>query len=129
MIDIDAILEQLCVLWAQAVAIWHAGGWCMPALAGVALVMFALGVHVHMQLGEKGFLSVTERTWRSWINHPNERQGSIGEVLDFVTGGKTLKDTSLFFREPVKFAYRAKPAGWHPVGGRALSGGALDDKP
>lgn len=37
--------------------------------------------------------------------------------------------TSLFFREPVRLAYRAKPKGWHPVGGRALSGGALDDKP
>lgn len=71
----------------------------MPAIAFAALVMFALGINIHLKLGEKGFLSVPERTWRHWIDHPGERKGSIGEMLGFVTGGTSLKETATYFEE------------------------------
>jgi biopolymer transport protein ExbB len=99
MINVETIMEQICVLWTQAAGIWNAGGWCMPFLAAVAMVMFTLGMNMHVKLGEKGFLSVKERTWRRWINEPGERKGPIGALLDFVTGGESLKDMSLFFKE------------------------------
>ena len=34
-----------------------------PAIAVNALVMFALGIHVHLKLRKKGFQSVPENTW------------------------------------------------------------------
>jgi biopolymer transport protein ExbB len=42
---------------------------------------------------------VPEKTWRHWIDHPGERRGPIGKLLDFVTGARSLKQTSVFFEE------------------------------
>jgi len=95
----NAVIEQFMVLWQQALAIWLSGGWAMIAIASIALVMFSLGMHVYLRLSGKGFTSVREKTWRHWINHPNERKGPIGELLDFVTGGNSIKDTAAFFEE------------------------------
>ncbi len=58
----DAMIEHLKTLWEQAYAIWLSGGSCMPAIAVNALVMFALGIHVHLKLRKKGFQSVPENT-------------------------------------------------------------------
>jgi len=106
----DAILEQLETLWTQlmggrfgtlwdqALKIWLSGGWAMIAIAGVALVMFGLGLNVFLRLSGKGF-SIREKTWRHWIGDPLQRKGHVGKLLDFVTGAKTIKDTSVFFEE------------------------------
>ncbi len=87
------------LVWYQAPETWAAGGWAMPAIAVIAVIMFGMGVHVFVALWEKAyqFIFVGERTWRHWINHPSERRGEIGEVLDFVTGGSNLEDTAAFF--------------------------------
>ncbi|HEX6882344.1 MAG TPA: MotA/TolQ/ExbB proton channel family protein [Planctomycetota bacterium] len=95
----DALLASLDQLWAQATRIWVAGGWCMPPIALTALAMFALGVHVRRGLGAKGFLSVSETAWRSWIVAPDMRRGPIGELLDSVMGSATLADMATAFRE------------------------------
>ena len=92
-------MEQLNGLWAQAVGIWLSGGWGMIALAANALVLFMLGVHVLLRLRAKGYQSVPEKTWRHWIDHPDERRGPIGKLLDFVTGAESLKQTGVFFEE------------------------------
>jgi len=98
-IDLNTIATQVQVAWDKAVAVWVAGGWCMPLIAVTALAMFAMGLHVWLKLGAKGFRSVPEKTWRRWIGHPEEREGPIGELLDFVTGGSSIKDTAVFFQE------------------------------
>lgn len=95
----DRILTQANALWDKAVEIWLAGGWAMIAIAVIALVMFSMGMHVYFRLAGKGFSSVPERKWRRWISHPDERRGPIGEMLDFVLGGATIKDTTLYFNE------------------------------
>ena len=71
----------------------------MIAIAVIALVMFGLGCHVQLRLREKGFDAVPEKVWRRWIDHPQERKGPIGEILDFVTGGRNHKDMAFFFRQ------------------------------
>jgi biopolymer transport protein ExbB len=86
-------------LFQQTAEIWLSGGWSMIALTLNALILFGLGFHIHLKLNEKGFRSVPEKTWRHWINHPEEREGPIGELLDFVTGGESLKQTAIFFEE------------------------------
>lgn len=98
-LNTEVIINQLNSLWDQAVSIWLSGGWAMIAIAVNALVMFALGTHVYMKLAEKKFTSVREKTWRRWIDYPEERKGPVGDLIEFVTGGQTLKDTTVFFEE------------------------------
>ena len=96
---LDTIMQHAQTLWAEATDIWRQGGWAMIAIAANAFVIFAIGVHVFLKLHGKGFLSVPETTWRRWIDDPSQRRGPIGKLLDFVTGGKTLADTVVFFEE------------------------------
>jgi biopolymer transport protein ExbB len=71
----------------------------MIAIAVNAFVMFALGTHIYLKLGAKGFQSVPERKWRHWVNHPERRRGPIGELLDFATGGRSIRESAIFFEE------------------------------
>ena len=90
---------QLGTLWHEATAIWLSGGWAMIAIAVTSILMFALGLNVYMRLSGKGFASVPESRWRRWIDRPDERKGPIGEILDFATGGSSLRNTTTCFEE------------------------------
>ena len=96
---VETLTRQFGALWDQASGIWLSGGWAMIAIAANALVIFALGMNVFLKLRGKGFLSVSEKKWRRWIRHPDERKGPVGELLDTVTGAPSLKDMALFFEE------------------------------
>ena len=97
--DFDQLLANMLDFWGEAYAIFLDGGWAMIAIAVTALVMFALGMHVNLKLRSKGFQSIPETTWRRWIDHPEERRGKVGRMLDFVSGGKSMQDIELFFEE------------------------------
>ena len=86
-------------VWGEAVEIWVSGGWAMIAIAVIAFVMFAVGVHIHLRLRAKARIAVAESRWRRWIDHPRERDGEPGEMLDMVTGGRTLEETAFFFEQ------------------------------
>lgn len=90
---------QLARLWDEALAIWVSGGWAMWGIAAVALVMFGMGMHILFRLRDKGFESVPEATWRRWIDHPGERRGPIGELLDSATGARTIADAAKNFEQ------------------------------
>lgn len=90
---------QLDRLFAQAQEIWMDGGWAMIAIAIVSVVMFSIGVRLYIRLTAKGFEFVPEKKWRRWIDHPDQRRGPIGRILDFVTGGKSVEQTGVFFDE------------------------------
>ena len=92
-------MDTFITLWQQTVEIWLSGGWAMVALTLNALILFGLGFHIHLKLNEKGFRFVPEKTWRRWITHPEERKGPIGNLLNFVTGGDSIKQTAIFFEE------------------------------
>lgn len=83
--------------WSQATRIWSDGGWAMIAIAVIAFIMFALGVDLHLRLRQKSQLTVSEDTWRRWIDHPVERIGALGDMLNVVAGGRTIRETTLFF--------------------------------
>ena len=95
----DWIVSQAELLWDEAMTIWLAGGWAMIVIAAIAMVMFTMGMVVHFRLRDKGFQRVPERTWRRWIEHPEERHGPVGELLDFVTGGRSIADTTEYFKQ------------------------------
>ena len=95
----NALMDRFGILLEKAALIWVTGGWAMVAIAVVAMVMFGMGMHIYIRLLAKRFNAVSEKTWRYWIYHPAERRGTIGAMLDFVTGGRTLRDTAVFFEE------------------------------
>lgn len=84
-------------LWQRAIGIWSAGGWAMVPIAGVAAVMFGVGTSLWLRGRATGFRSVPEKVWRLWIEHPNYREGRIGELLDVVTRATTLADSASTF--------------------------------
>ncbi len=86
-------------LWEQAWKIWLSGGWAMIAIAFIAFVIFVIGMHIYFKLRRKGFKSVSEKKWRRWITHPDQREGHIGELIDFVTVGDSVEDTMALFEE------------------------------
>ena len=55
------------------------------------------GARDQVRLRAKGFQSVNERRWRHWIEHPIERKGPIGQLLDFVSGARSMKDIHVAF--------------------------------
>lgn len=98
-ISTDQIESELVALWTAAEEIWVSGGWAMIAIAVIALVMFSIGIHVHLYLRSKKFMSISERKWRHWIAHPVERRGPIGELLDMGTSPRTLKDMGVLLSQ------------------------------
>lgn len=96
---LDWLRERGTALVDEALTIWASGGWAMIAIAVIALVMFGVGIHIWLRLRRKGFQSVSEETWRRWIDHPIERDGRVGELLDFVTVGGSLEETTELFAQ------------------------------
>lgn len=95
----DTLLAALRHFLDRATTLWSNGGWCMVPIALVGLVMFGIGLHVWLQLREKGFEAIPEERWRRWLVVPGAREGRIGELLDFVTGGRSLQDLGSAFGE------------------------------
>ena len=91
---LESIESELLEVWNAAEQIWLSGGWAMIAIAVIALAMFSIGIHVHLSLRGKRFLSISERKWRHWIAHPVERRGPMGELLDMATSPRSLEDMS-----------------------------------
>ena len=84
---------------AQAAAIWVSGGWAMIALAVNALLLFAIGLNVWLNLKSRGARSVPESKWRSWIGNPGERKGFVGELIGYVMGATSLESLRVRFTE------------------------------
>jgi biopolymer transport protein ExbB len=91
----DFLPEPLLRIWSEAMTIWVAGGWAMWPIAVTAFVLFALGCNVAAALSGKGFASVPESTWRRWIDHPRDRHGPIGRLLDTVVGRGLPSDQAI----------------------------------
>lgn len=97
--DLALLQSRLRQAWNEAYAIWLDGGWAMPAIALTSFVLFAVGMHVWLRLLAKGHQGVPEQVWRRWIDHPQERRGKVGRLLDRVTHGHDVKETQSSFAE------------------------------
>jgi biopolymer transport protein ExbB len=98
-VSLAAAQAWLASFWAQARDIWLSGGWAMIPIAIIALLLFAMGMHVLLRLRETGFEAVPERTWRSWIATPGTRQGPVGDLIGFVAGAHTVAESSVAFEQ------------------------------
>ncbi len=95
----EVVRAWLARLWSEAVSIWASGGWAMWAIAIIAFLMLALGIHTWLRLRRLGYKEVPEDQWRTWIERPRGRSGHIGDILDFVTGGSKIEETAFFFEQ------------------------------
>jgi biopolymer transport protein ExbB len=98
-IAMDPVVYNPDSFLSEAVRIWLDGGWAMVGIAVVALLMFALGMHVMLRLWQRVFLTVPERVWRQWIDHPEQRRGHVGQLLDLVSGASSTKEIAVSFQE------------------------------
>lgn len=96
---IGGFLERLGSIWSEASGIWVSGGWAMIAIAAIALMMFALGTHIYLRLVSKGFRTVPEGAWKRWLEHPAERTGPVGKLLDKVSGARTIDEVTRLFEQ------------------------------
>ena len=96
---LEAINNGLRTLWGQAVEIWLSGGWAMIAIAANAMVLFTVGMHLYLKLRGKGFESLSEKRWRTWIDEPEQRLGPVGQLLDFIMGENSASETAALFEE------------------------------
>lgn len=93
----DQLIARAEALWRQATAIWIAGDWGMIAIAANAFVLFALGMHIWLRLGATGARRISERRWRRWIEHPQERRGPVGDLIGEAMSARSIDDAALVF--------------------------------
>lgn len=93
----ETFLEQFWLLWDAAWDIWQKGGWAMGAIFVNAVIMFGFGTHTFLKIANKSFRGVGDKTWRLWIEHPEYREGKVGELLDEVTLAETLGQSAAVF--------------------------------
>lgn len=86
---LDRHAPDVVAWWAKVEAIWIAGGNGMGAIALDAAVLLALGVHVWLELRAKRFLTLSDAELRRWIDHPGERCGPVGAILDELLSAPT----------------------------------------
>lgn len=99
---LEQAVAQSKLLVDQAMDIWRDGGWAMGAIAAVSLLMFALAVHIYLRLRSLGFKSVSEKTWRRWIDHPEQCRGPVGEVIQHVATSSSTDEVSARLDEVIK---------------------------
>lgn len=88
---------QATAFWQQAWQIWVDGGWAMIPIAIDAVILFAVGVSVWLQLSGKGFRAVPEKVWRLWLSHPDHREGRIGQLITAVLAPGTVSGAAAVF--------------------------------
>lgn len=97
--DIQGIVRKSVAFWDEALVVWGEGGWAMYVIAVVSFLMFAMGIHVHLNFRRTGFRSVSEMRWRRWIDHPDERVGPLGRLLDLVADRATVHEAAEAFSQ------------------------------
>jgi biopolymer transport protein ExbB len=95
--DAETFAQQWQLLWANAWDIWSKGGWAMGAIAINAFIMFGFGTHILIRILGKRYRSVSEQTWRVWIEHPKHREGKLGRLLNIVARADNLEDSAAAF--------------------------------
>lgn len=98
-VQLSQLVDQVRPLIERAVEIWRSGGWAMVGIGAIGLLMFGLGGSVWLRLHSKKFQSIREQTWRRWIEHPSERRGPVGELMNFVLDRNDITELSTAFQE------------------------------
>ncbi len=84
----------------QMIHTWTTGGWVMPALALLAIVMYGSAAHLLIKLYTRGLTRATELKIRKWVSAPNDAPSSVRELIRYTQDEvHSLRDIEGRFRE------------------------------
>lgn len=64
--------------------IWSAGGWVMWPLLALALMTFFTAIRLWSSLAQRQYRRLAQETWKTWVHHPAQGQGEVGEIIRYV---------------------------------------------
>ena len=67
----------------QMLHAWESGGWVMPALALLGLVMYSTAAHLLMTLFQRGLTKTTDADLRRWVSTPEESPKNVRELIRY----------------------------------------------
>lgn len=97
--DLKPYWDKAVALAEESIGIVEAGGWAMWALAGIAVAMFLMGVHIWLKFRRSGFRVVRERKWRGWLAQPATARGMIGSIIAGAAACKEKAETEAYFED------------------------------
>ena len=70
----------------QMLHTWESGGWVMPALALLGLVLYGTAAHLLMTLYHRGLTKVTDERLRHWVSTPADSPKYARELIRYTQG-------------------------------------------
>lgn len=87
-------------LWQQLITTWASGGWVMPALAFLALVLYTSAAHLLVTLYHRGLTRATDSTLKGWVARPSQAPRQLQELIRYTQDeASSLADLEGRFRE------------------------------
>lgn len=84
----------------QMLHTWESGGWVMPALALLGLVLYGTAAHLLMTLYHRGLTKVTDERLRHWVSTPADSPKYARELIRYTQDEvHTLREVEGRFRE------------------------------
>lgn len=86
-------------LWHEALGIWLSGGWAMIFLAVNSFLLGWIGLSAKLGLMKGEHRRLSEAVCRRWIDAPEERSGSLGQLVDVAMEAESLGEMETLFEE------------------------------
>ncbi|WP_411845503.1 MotA/TolQ/ExbB proton channel family protein [Roseibacillus persicicus] len=74
----------------EVVDIFREGGLVMAALASVALILYITSVAAVIYVAKGNLTTRRREEWERWIEHPEEAEGRLGEIIRYAVHGPRL---------------------------------------
>ena len=95
-------------LWNQLITTWASGGWVMPALAFLALVLYTSAAHLLVTLYHRGLTRATDSTLKGWVARPSQAPRQLQELIRYTQDeAGSLADLEGRFRESPRHSSQA----------------------
>lgn len=79
---------------------WETGGWVMPALALLGIVMYSSAAHLLLKLYHRGLTKASDADLRRWVSKPEEAPKNVRELIRYTQDEVTsLRDIEGRFAE------------------------------
>ncbi|MBL6763759.1 MAG: MotA/TolQ/ExbB proton channel family protein [Verrucomicrobiae bacterium] len=69
----------------QSLNVWKGGGWTMIPLLIVAMGIYVSAMSLVVWFRRREYRNVTEKEWRSWVDHPSQGRGEVGEIIRYTS--------------------------------------------
>ena len=62
---------------------WESGGWVMPALALLGIVMYSSAAHLLLKLYHRGLTKASDADLRLWVSKPEAAPKNVRELIRY----------------------------------------------